>query len=44
MSALKKIPLYIKEMSPPSKSGLLGTFNQLLITLGILLAFGMGYL
>lgn len=36
-------PLYITEIAPPSLRGSLGTFNQLFITLGILLVNVLGF-
>ncbi|CAD8090273.1 unnamed protein product [Paramecium primaurelia] len=35
------VPVYINEMSPKEKAGILGTMNQLFITLGILTTFLM---
>lgn len=38
------IPVYLISISPPEISGIVGSFNQLLITLGIATAYGLGYL
>ena len=35
------VPLYIAEMAPPDIRGALVTFNQLMITVGILVAYGV---
>lgn len=35
------VPVYINEMSPKERAGILGTMNQLFITLGILTTFLM---
>lgn len=37
------VPLYIAEMSPPEIRGLLVALNQLMITVGILLSYVVGY-
>ena len=37
------VPLYIAEMSPPDIRGLLVAMNQLMITVGILLSYVVGY-
>lgn len=37
------VPLYIAEMSPPEKRGLFVSFNQLAITIGILVAYIVTY-
>ena len=37
------VPLYIAEMSPPDIRGLLVALNQLMITVGILLSYIVGY-
>ncbi|MDS0295204.1 sugar porter family MFS transporter [Halogeometricum luteum] len=36
-------PLYISEMAPPDVRGSLGFLQQLMVTLGILLAYGINY-
>jgi len=38
------IPVYLISISPPEVSGIVGSFNQLLITIGIATAYGLGYL
>lgn len=38
------IPVYLISISPPEISGIVGSFNQLLITLGIATAYGIGYM
>lgn len=38
------VPLYIAEMSPPSRRGALVSINQLMITIGILIAYLISYL
>ncbi len=38
------VPLYIGEVSPPELRGALVTANQLLITIGILVSYGVNYL
>jgi MFS family permease len=37
------IPVYLVSISPPEVSGIIGSFNQLLITIGIAAAYGLGY-
>lgn len=37
------IPTYLISISPPEISGLVGSLNQLLITIGIATAYGLGY-
>jgi sugar porter (SP) family MFS transporter len=37
------VPLYIAEMSPPEVRGRLVSMNQFLITVGILVSYGVGY-
>jgi len=37
------IPAYLVSMSPPEMTGLVGSFNQLLLTLGISVAYKLGY-
>ncbi|GGJ82426.1 sugar porter family MFS transporter [Deinococcus aquiradiocola] len=37
------VPLYISEISPPQYRGALVTANQLLITIGILVSYGVNY-
>jgi MFS family permease len=36
-------PMYVAELSPPERRGLLGSFFQLSITAGILIAYSIGY-
>jgi SP family sugar:H+ symporter-like MFS transporter len=36
------IPVYLISISPPEISGIVGSFNQLLITMGIACAYGLG--
>lgn len=36
------IPAYLVSLSPPEMTGLLGSFNQLLITIGISVAYKLG--
>lgn len=38
------VPLYISEISPPKYRGMLVTFNQLAITIGILSSYGIDYI
>ena len=35
------IPTYLISISPPEISGIIGSFNQLLITIGIAVAYGL---
>lgn len=37
------IPAYLVSISPPEMTGLIGSFNQLLITIGISVAYRLGY-
>ena len=37
------IPSYLVSISPPEMTGLIGSFNQLLITIGISVAYRFGY-
>ena len=37
------VPRYLSEIAPTPIRGLLGTFNQIFINLGIVLAFGLGW-
>ena len=37
------VPLYLAEMSPAAQRGRLVSMNQLLITVGILISYGVGY-
>ncbi|MET8544839.1 sugar porter family MFS transporter [Kitasatospora sp. NPDC004799] len=37
------VPLYIAEIAPPARRGALVTLNQLMITLGLLLAYAVSY-
>lgn len=37
------IPQYLISISPTKISGLMGSFNQIMITIGIATAYGMGY-
>ncbi|MBN4067197.1 sugar porter family MFS transporter [Simkania negevensis] len=37
------VPLYVSELSPPSVRGFCVTLNQLLVTVGILIAYGVDY-
>lgn len=37
------VPLYIAEIAPPERRGALVTLNQLMITLGLLLAYAVSY-
>ncbi|MHB1303365.1 MAG: sugar porter family MFS transporter [Acidiphilium sp.] len=36
-------PLYLSEMAPPDKRGAIVTINQLYITIGIVVSYGVGY-
>ncbi len=36
------IPTYLISISPPEVSGIIGSLNQLLITIGIAAAYGLG--
>jgi SP family sugar:H+ symporter-like MFS transporter len=36
------IPAYLVSLSPPEMTGLIGSFNQLLITIGISVAYRLG--
>ncbi len=36
------IPTYLISISPPQVSGIIGSLNQLLITIGIAVAYGLG--
>lgn len=36
------IPVYLISLSPPEVSGIVGSLNQLLITIGIAVAYGLG--
>lgn len=38
------IPVYLVSISPPEMTGLLGSFNQLFITVGISVAYRLGYM
>ena len=38
------IPAYLVSISPPEMTGLLGSFHQLMITIGISVAYRFGYL
>lgn len=37
------LPTYLVSISPPEMSGLIGSFQQLLITIGISVAYRLGY-
>jgi len=37
------VPMYLISISPNDISGIVGSFNQLLITIGIAAAYGIGY-
>lgn len=37
-------PLYLSEMAPPEKRGAIVTINQVYITVGIVVSYGVGYL
>ena len=37
------VPQYLMSISPTKISGLMGSFNQIMITIGIAVAYGMGY-
>jgi len=37
------IPAYLVSISPPEMTGQVGSFNQLLITIGISVAYKLGY-
>lgn len=37
------IPTYLVSLSPPSMSGVTGSLNQLFITIGIAVAYTMGF-
>jgi hypothetical protein len=37
------VPVYLISISPPEISGIVGSFNQLLITVGIAVAYALGY-
>lgn len=37
------LPSYLVSISPPEMSGLIGSFQQLLITIGISVAYRLGY-
>ena len=36
------IPVYLISISPPELTGIIGSFNQLFITIGIAVAYGLG--
>ena len=38
------VPMYLTSIAPREISGTMGSFNQLLITIGIAVAYGMGFL
>jgi len=38
------IPAYLVSISPPELTGIIGTFNQLLITIGVSVGYRLGYL
>ena len=38
------IPSYLVSISPPEMTGLIGSFNQLLITIGVAVGYRLGYI
>ena len=37
------IPSYLVSIAPPEMTGLIGSFNQLLITIGVAVGYRLGY-